>query len=139
MTVSRQLPFLLLMLCALAVTSIQAHAQGDTPLDFEDHEERVGFEIGFSSISQSGSYIAGCGLFHKGSALNVWLAAAYDRKMGDAFKAEGLLGYQSRNVRSSFNSRENIGVTTESGPVNAEVDFENIGTANFSYLLSARA
>lgn len=133
MIASRRFLFFLLTVGLCTAAFSRATAQ-DTPLDFVDHVERVGLEVGFSSVWQDGSYIAGCGLFDKGTALNIWIAAAYDREMSDAFRAEGLLGYQGRSVRSRFNSRENIGVSTESGPVNAEVDFENIGTASFSYI-----
>lgn len=119
---------------ALLVAAHGALSAQDNPLDFVDPTDRIGFDIGFSSAWQSGTYRAGCGTFDKGAALNIWMAASYDKLWKDNFRFEGLVGYQSKNVRSSYNSRENIVVNTETGQVNAEVDFENIGNASFSYL-----
>lgn len=130
----------ILLLCALCAYIVfpasVLRAQEDNPLDFADKLQRVGLEIGFSSVWQAGIYGAGCGVFDKGAGLNLYIAAAYDREFADMFRFEGLVGYQGKTVQSSFNSRENIGVSTTSGPVNAEVDFENVGTASFSYVFA---
>lgn len=128
---TRRLPLFLVLAAVLAPLS--AAAQEDNPLDFTDRIQRVGLEIGFSSAWQSGIYQTGCGIFDKGAGLNLYIAGAYDRVFGGVFRFEGLVGFQGKSVQSEFNSRENIGVSTTSGPVNAEVDFENIGTASFSY------
>lgn len=128
---------LLCALCAYIVSpSVSLRAQEDNPLDFTDKVQRVGLEIGFSSVWQAGTYRAGCGIFEKGAGLNLYIAAAYDREFADVFRFEGLVGFQGKTVQSSFTSRENIGVATTSGPVNAEVDFENVGTASFSYVFA---
>lgn len=122
------------LLVALTLSGSHLSAQEDNPLDFKDKSQRIGLEVGFTSAYQIGSYSAGCEIFDQGASLNFLIAAAYDQEFGDQFRLEGLLGYQSRSVRSSFNSRESVGLATESGPVNALVDFENIGRADFGYL-----
>lgn len=128
---------LLCVTCAFIIfSSLSLHAQEDNPLDFTQKVRRLGVEIGFSSVWQDGIYQTGCGAFEKGAGVNLYIAAAYDQEFGKVFRFEGLVGYQGKSVQSSFNSRENIGVSTNSGPVNAEVDFENVGTANFSYIFA---
>ena len=113
---------------------VNLNAQEDNPLDFRGVSNRLGLEIGFTSVYQIGAYSAGCEVFNKGAGANFLIAAAWDRSMGSRFRFESLLGYQGRSIASRFNSREVIGLATETGPVNAEVDFENIGRANFSYI-----
>ena len=114
--------------------SATLQAQEDNPLDFKDQSKRVGLEVGFSSVYQSGSYAAGCEIFEKGAGLNVLIAAAYDQEFGGDFRFEALLGYQGRSIASRFNTREPISLATETLPVTAQVDFENFGEAHFSYL-----
>ncbi len=125
---------LLFGLIAAAVLPVTLSAQEDNPLDFKGVSNRLGLEVGFSSVYQMGEYAAGCEVFGKGAGVNFLIAAAWDRSMGGSFRFESLLGYQGRSISSRFNSREVIGLATETGPVNAEVDFENIGSANFSYI-----
>lgn len=117
----------------LAVVGV-VEAQEDNPLDFAGTSNRIGLEIGFTSVYQIGEYAAGCEVFEKGAGANFLVAAAWDRSLSSTMRIEGLLGYQSRTIASRFNSREVIGLATETGAVNAEVDFENIGRATFSYL-----
>ena len=125
----------LLLLVTIAFSLPAAlHAQEDMPLDFGDKLKRLGFEVGFTSAWQSGAYRAGCGLFEEGANVNLLIAAVYDQQISDAFQFEGLIGYQSKNLSSTYLSEENIGISTEGGPVNAGVTFDNIGTANFSYV-----
>lgn len=90
-------------------------------------------EVGFSSVFQQGEYAAGCGIFEKGSGVNFFVAAAYDQYFAGVLQFEGLLGFQGRSISSRYNSRENLVLATESGPVNAKVDFENVGHVNLSY------
>lgn len=138
-TSSTRLARLLVVLGGLLATlpTSRLFAQGgeDDPLDFRGITQRVGLEVGFTSVWQSGTYSTGCGLFGKGAGANFLIAAAYDRKLGGSpFQFEALLGYQSRNVMGSYISNETIGISTESGPVDARVSFDNIGEANFSYV-----
>ncbi len=123
-----------LLLFTLFLGLNQAAAQEDNPLDFKDNSKRLGLEVGFSSAYQSGSYSAGCEIFEKGAGLNVIIAAAYDQEFAGDFRFEALLGYQGRSISSRFNTREPIALATETVPVIAQVDFENFGDANFSYL-----
>ena len=125
--------FLCSALCAALLLPALLSAQADNPLNFTDVVKRVGFEVGFTSAWQSGEYQTGCGVFQQGANLNFLIAAAYDQEISRSFKFEAIAGYQSKNIKSSYISEENIGISTESGPVNAKVSFDNIGRANFSY------
>lgn len=111
-------------------------AQEDNPLNFTDAFKRLGFEVGFTSAWQSGEYVVGCGTFERGANLNFLIAAAYDQQINKSFQFEGLVGYQSKNIKSSYIHEENIGISTESGPVNAGVSFDNVGQATFSYIFA---
>ncbi len=133
---SRVYGSIFLALIAGLIFSPKLPAQEDNPLNFTDKYRRIGFEIGFTSAWQSGIYQAGCGLFEKGANLNLLVSAAYDQQINDVLQFEGLLGYQSKNISSSYISEENIGIATEGGAVNAAVSFDNIGTANFSYIFA---
>lgn len=106
----------------------------DTPLNPTDILPRVGGEFGLSSGWQTGSYIARCGTFTKGSRVSPLIAIAYDRTYGRKFRFEGLLGVQGRGVSSSYNSSENVVLQTPGGPARAAVDFENVGTLSATYL-----
>jgi len=112
-------------------------AQGeDNPLEFRTEFQRIGVEVGFSSVWQSGEYLAGCGRFTEGARLNPLIAAAYDYPLiPGTLRFEALLGYQGRSVRSTYNSRENVSVRSDNGiHPDVTVDFENEGTASFSYV-----
>ena len=124
----------LFLFVVVSTSSVDIYSQEDNPLDFTDKIKRIGFEAGFTSAWQSGEYSAGCGVFTEGANINLLISAAYDQQITDALQFEGLLGYQSKNISSSYLSEENIGIATETGPVNAGVTFDNIGTASFSYL-----
>lgn len=127
------LPVALTLLLSVAITDLRAQSE-DNPLDFAGIKHRIGLEIGFTSAWQSGSYAAGCGLFEKGAAPNLFIAAAYDRQLSSSLSFEALAGFQTRSVSSSYLSREIVPIATETESVRAEVDFENFGEANFSYL-----
>ncbi len=112
-------------------------AQSSNPIDFYPTQyQRIGGEIGLSSVWQSGQYTAGpCdALFEKGAKINFLIAAAYDYPLSDVFRFEALLGYQGRNIGSSFNSRENIVLQTTKGSARVNVDFENVADASFGYI-----
>lgn len=130
---SRPLSVCVLVGAVVLLTSISLRGQ-DTPLDPTDQFPRVGVEVGFSSVWQSGVYTARCGEFVEGSRINPLFALAYDKPLGGGFRFEGLLGWQGRGVSSRYNSTENVVLQTDNGPGRAVVDFENIGTANVSYL-----
>jgi hypothetical protein len=118
-------------------TATSLFAQGeDNPLEFRTEFQRIGGELGLSSVWQTGYYTAGCGVFEKGAKINPLIAFAYDRPLFGNFRLEGLLGYQGRSVRSTFNSRELVAVDVpaDSTVERVEVDFENVGTASFNYL-----
>lgn len=123
----------------IVLATIPAYAQMDVnPLEFKYEYPRIGAEFGLSSVWQSGAYTVGCGHFEKGAKINALIAAAYDRPFGSGFRFEALLGYQGRTVTSSYPSRENVPLVTDgenNDPkvVRVDVDFENQGTASFSY------
>lgn len=109
-------------------------APGSNPLEPSSKEPpRIGLELGFSGSSQSGEYTVGCGDFKKGARLNALIALAYDQKMAGPLYFEGLLGFQSRGLSSSYNSRENVLLNTNDGFVRTDVDFENVGEFNLGY------
>jgi hypothetical protein len=110
-------------------------AQGSTPIDFQDQFQRVGGEIGLTSVWQSGQYGARCGLFEKGAKINPMIAAAYDYPLSGALRFEGLLGYQGASISGSYNSRELVVLqASENRAVRVPIDFENVGEAHFSYI-----
>lgn len=125
------------LVAAVAVSLMGATLRAqdeDTPLGPTDYLPRIGGEFGLSSLWQSGSYVARCGTFVKGSRVSPLIAIAYDRLYGKSFRFEGLLGIQGRGVGSSYNSSENVVLQTPSGPARATVDFENVGSLSASYL-----
>lgn len=128
---------------AVAVTilicgALPSYAQGeDTPLDFRTEFQRIGAEFGLSSVWQSGRYLEGCGDFREGGKINLLIAAAYDYPLVPGLlRFEGLLGYQSRSIKSTYNSRENVSVRAADDGIypDVSVDFENVGNASFSYV-----
>lgn len=121
----------------VAFLAVAAHVLAqdeDTPLGPTDYLPRIGGEFGLSSVWQTGSYVARCGTFVKGSRVSPLIAIAYDRMYGRSFRFEGLLGIQGRGVGSSYNSSENVVLQTPSGPARATIDFENVGSLSASYL-----
>jgi len=106
----------------------------DSPLEPTDVYPRIGAEFGLSSNWQSGSYVARCGVFLKGSHVSPLFAVAYDKPMSSVVRFEALLGLQGRGVSSAYNSSENVVLQTPSGPARATVDFENLGTLSASYV-----
>lgn len=121
------------------VAAVPLYGQGeDNPLEFRTEFPRIGAEVGLSSVWQTGYYSAGCGVFEKGAKINPLIALAYDRPLFGAFRVEALLGWQGRSVRSTYNSRELVAMQVESDPgpkiAQVDVDFENVGTASFSYV-----
>jgi hypothetical protein len=140
MTSSRTL-FVALAVAILTLgTTLSLRAQDgeDNPLFFQTEFQRIGGEIGLSSVWQQGVYEVGCGRFEEGARINPVIAVAYDRPIGAGFRFEALLGYQSRSLRSTFNSRENVVVSVQSEgrttTPRVDIDFENIGDASFSYI-----
>ncbi len=117
-----------------AQTTQGGAAPGANPLDpgFKD-PPRIGLEVGFSSAWMGGRFQVGCGDFEKGARLNPLIALAYDQTLGGAFHFEGLLGFQSRGLIGTYNSRENILATTNNGNIRTDVDFENVGRFSASY------
>lgn len=140
MTSLRSYLFSLSMLAATLLVPQILRAQGDdSPLDPIDQYPRIGGEVGLSSVWQSGSFTARCGVFEEGSQIDPIIAAAYDypfsnRFRDSRFRFEALLGYQGRSVTGSYTSRENVVLETANGPARANVDFENVGNARFGYL-----
>jgi hypothetical protein len=130
------MPAIMLLFCVIA----PLYAQRDVnPLEFSYEYPRIGAEFGLSSVWQSGVYYAGCGRFTEGAKINALIAAAYDRPMGSSFRFEALLGFQGRSLSSSYPSRENVPLVTDGAGgdrqvIRVDVDFENIGSASFSYL-----
>jgi hypothetical protein len=128
---------LALMMCcgpARAQTTKGGAAPGSNPLEPSQKEPpRIGLELGFLGASQSGEYTVGCGEFKKGARLNALIALAYDQRMAGPLYFEGLVGFQSRGLNSSYNSRENVLLSTNDGFVRTDVDFENLGKFNLGY------
>ncbi|MDB5033742.1 MAG: hypothetical protein JWQ98_983 [Chlorobi bacterium] len=131
-------------LAALSVASGNSlRAQGgggeDSPIEFRTEFPRVGGELGFASVWQSGTYDAGCGHFEKGFRINPFVAGAYDMPFPPfnrpGFRFEALLGFQGRSVKSSYNSLEQVVLVAEdSSHARVDVNFENVGTADFTYV-----
>lgn len=115
-------------------------AQGeDDPLAPRTVNQRIGGEIGLSALWQSGVYDAYCARFEKGARITPFIAFAYDYALTRALRFEALLGYRGYGVSSSYTSRELVvvDVPDKNSPsghtlVRTNVDFENVGTANFT-------
>jgi hypothetical protein len=137
-------PYFVALMVGIALASVgsaRMMAQGeDNPLAPRTEFERIGGEIGLTSVWQTGTFTAGCGTFEKGAKINLLLAAAYDRPLFSHVRFEALLGYQGRSVKGSYTSRELVAVTvddktqTEPSVERVNVDFENVGTASFNYI-----
>lgn len=130
----RLAPLLVLLAAATLPTSAQMKVN---PLDFEYLYPRIGGDIGLSSVWQNGVYNAGCGRFETGAGINPVIALAYDHPLAQSMRLEVLAGYQGRSISSTYNSRENVVVRTAGTPERSQpvdIDFENIGTASFSYV-----
>lgn len=122
---------LALLACA---TVARAQAWVD-PIEFAYDYPRIGAEIGLVPTWQSGMYRTGCGEFVEGSRINPILAAAYDLPVIDnKLRVEVLAGWHTRSVASAYNSRETVVLQTTGGTARADVDFENEGVLNTSYL-----
>lgn len=138
MTVSRGIFVALAAALILAADITPAYAQGeDNPLEFRTEFQRIGLEVGLSSVWQSGRYLAGCGDFNEGAKINGIFALAYDYPIiPEVLRFEALLGYQGRSIKSTYNSRELVPIRTTDASVypDVSVDFENVGEASFSYV-----
>jgi hypothetical protein len=132
-TILRAHAFVASALVLLAGSHAFAQGLEQSPLDYRYEYPRIGGELGLTSVWQTGAYDAGCGHFVEGGKINPIIALAYDRPMGGGFRFEALLGYQGKSVSSSYNSREKVVLNTNNGLVRADVDFENVGRATFSY------
>ncbi|MEO5931711.1 MAG: hypothetical protein ABIR47_17385, partial [Candidatus Kapaibacterium sp.] len=131
-------------LAALSVASgnsLRAQDGGgeDSPIEFRTEYPRVGGELGFSSVWQSGAFDAGCGHFEKGFRINPLIAAAYDMPFAPfnrpGLRFEALLGFQGRSIKGSYNSLERVQLQTEEKTyATVDVNFENVGTADFTYV-----
>jgi len=126
----------MVMFALVFTTAGSLFAQGeDNPLEFRTEFQRIGGELGLSSVWQSGYFTAGCGTFETGARINPLIAFAYDRPLFSKVRFEALLGYQGRSVRGTYNSRELVAVRVPDSSVErVNVDFENVGTASFNYL-----
>lgn len=129
---------MMLVLLALLCSTVASNAQrsSNDPLEFSYIYNRIGGDIGLMSVWQSGSYVAGCGVFERGARLNPLLALSYDQPVGNIFRLEAMLGYQSRGLSSRYNSRENVVLSTQNAEIPVDIDFENLGSANFHYLFA---
>lgn len=139
MTVFRSLFVGGVMLLASALGGPALRAQGeDNPLEFRTDFPRIGGEIGFSSVWQTGEYLAGCGTFREGAKLNALIALAYDYPLiPGVIRFEALAGYQGRSLKSTYVERERVAIRSADGEnvfSDVNVDFEHVGNLNLSYL-----
>lgn len=137
MTVFRGLFVAGVALFTLIAGQQQVWSQGqDNPLEFRTEFQRIGGEIGLSSVWMSGKYLINCPEFTEGAKINPVIALAYDYPIiSGALRFEALAGYQGRSITSTFNSRENVSVRSQNGIYpDVDVDFENVGEARFSYI-----
>ncbi|MBC8145615.1 MAG: hypothetical protein H7X80_08505 [bacterium] len=123
--------FIALLTCVSAT-----HAQDYVdPIEFSYDYPRIGGEIGLVPTWQSGMYRTGCGEFVEGSRINPIIGVAYDFPIIDQLlRVEALAGYHSRGVASTYNSRETVILQTAGGTARVDVDFENEGELNTSYV-----
>lgn len=125
-----------LLASALGGPALQAQGQ-DNPLEFRTEFQRIGGELGFSSVWQTGEYLAGCGTFTKGAKLNPLIALAYDYPLvPGVIRFEALAGYQGRSLKSSYVEQEQVSIRAASGTdvySDVFVDFEHVGNLNLSY------
>jgi hypothetical protein len=143
MTLRRVLSIAALLTLAICATRTATAQMTVNPLDFSYDYPRIGGDLGFSSVWQNGIYTTGCGRFEEGAKLNPVIGIAYDRPLGSGFRVELFGGYQLRSINSSYNSRENVVLRIKNAPgefsrpdsfARVDVDFENLGSARFSYL-----
>lgn len=133
--ICRRLLLSLLALPALVTGPLAAQeGVGTSPLGFRTLFPRVGVEGGIDFTKQDGTYDVGCGSFMEGSQANVSVAVAWDKPVGNPFRLEGLIGYRQRKVSGSYPTTEPSVIRTADGFVDADVTYENVGEARFSYL-----
>ncbi len=128
----------LTLACLFAAPQLLAQGEDD-PLAPRTVNQRIGGELGFSALWQSGVYEAECGRFETGARITPFIAVAYDYALTRALRFEALLGYRGYGVSSSYTSRELavIDVVDPDAPdgsstARVNLDFENVGTANFT-------
>ena len=127
------LPILILALGA-PPASAQLENDPSSPLGGKTVYPRIGGEGGFDLTNVDGHYAVGCGTFEGGSGLNVLLGGTYEYPVGDHVRVEGLLGFRTRNMSGSYRTTEPSIVQTADAFVEVDVDYDNIGSLNISYL-----
>lgn len=132
--IATTLPSLLLLLTAALPASAQLENDPSSPLGERNVFPRIGFQGGFDLNVVDGSYAVGCGEFEGGSGLNIILAGAYEYPIADHFRIEGLLGFRTRNMSGSYVTAEPSIIQTTDEFVEAEIDYDNVGSLSIAYL-----
>lgn len=105
-----------------------------SPLGAKTVFPRIGIEAGFDRTTQDGTYAVGCGLFDEGAGTNIIMGISYEVPVADLFRIEGLLGFRTRNVNHRYRTIEQSVVQTADGFLETNIDYDNVGSLNSSYL-----
>ena len=125
-----------LLFVALAAAPANAQIENDpsSPLGAKTVYPRIGGEGGFDLTSADGQYAVGCGTFDGGSGLNVLIGGTFEYPLADHFRVEAMLGFRTRNMSGSYRTTEPSIVQTADAFVETDIDYDNIGSLNISYL-----